>query len=380
MIEVDVIIIGAGASGAGLAFHLAARRRVLMLEAESAPGYHSTGRSAALYTPNIGPPPVRAINQAGSAFFASPPEGLAQAPLLTRRGGLTIARPGAEARLAATLALSSAAHPVRAIDAAAARALAPFVRPEQIGAAAYEPGVMDMDVAAIHQLYLRSAKRDGAALACSARATRIERRGGVWRIEAGGTIAQAPVVVNAAGAWGDAVATLAGVAPVGLVPKRRTAILVEAPGVGAQGPAPLVEVAGEAPYLKPESGRVMVSPADETPVAAHDVQPDDMDVALIVDWLTRLTTIEVKRAPRAWAGLRSFVADGLPVVGFDPDNAGFFWLVGQGGYGIMMSPTLGRLAAALIVEGAAPADLTAAGIDVAALAPRRAALCQRLSS
>jgi D-arginine dehydrogenase len=374
MIEADVIVIGAGVSGAALAFFASARARLLLLEAEDAPGRHSTGRSAALYTPNIGPAAIRALDAASGEFFLAPPPGFAEAPLLTQRGAVSVMRPGEEARLAAALALSSPAHPIHRVEASEAMALAPLLRRELVGAAAFEPGVADMDVAAIHQGFLAGAKRAGARLICNARVERLERRGGRWHARAGALEAAAPIVVNAAGAWGDAVATLAGATPVGLTPKRRTGLIVEAPAGASIARGPLVEMLGEDAYLKPDEGRLMLSPGDQTPVPPHDVLPEEWDVAVALDWLSRVTTLDVRRAPRAWAGLRSFVADGLPVVGFDPVCEGFFWLVGQGGYGIMLSPSLGRASAALIAGESLPADLVARGVAANALAPGRSGL------
>ncbi len=374
MIEADVIVIGAGVSGAALGYFASAQARVLLLEAEDAPGRHSTGRSAALYTPNIGPPIVRALDSASGSFFLDPPAGFAEAPLLTARGAISVARPGEEARLEAALALSSPAHPIHRVEAREARALAPLLRPELVAVAACEPGVADMDVSAIHQGFLVGAKRRGAQLVCNARVERLERRGGRWRIFAGAVEAAAPIIVNAAGAWGDVVAALAGAAPVGLTPKRRTGLIVEAPAGATIARGPLVEMLGEDAYLKPDEGRLMLSPGDQTPVPPQDVQPEEWDVAVALDWLSRVTRLEVKRSPRAWAGLRSFVADGLPVVGFDPDREGFFWLIGQGGYGIMLSPSLGRAGAALIAGEGMPSDLVARGVAAAALAPGRSGL------
>lgn len=373
------MVVGAGVSGAAVAYFASAGARVLLLEAEDAPGRHSTGRSAALYTPNIGPLPVRALDMASGDFFADPPAGFAEAPLLTPRGAVAVARPGEEERLAAALALSSPAHPIRRIGAGEALALAPLLRPELVAAAAHEPGVADMDVAAIHQGFLAGARRRGAQLVCNARVERLERRAGRGHARAGAVEAAAPVVVNAAGAWGDMVARFAGAAPVGLTPKRRTGLIVEAPAGATIARGALVEMLGEDAYLKPDEGRLMLSPGDQTPVPPQDAQPEEWDIAVALDWLSRVTRLEVKRAPRAWAGLRSFVADNLPVVGFDAACEGFFWCVGQGGYGIMLSPSLGRAAAALLAGAGMPADLVARGVAAATFAPDRAGLSRSSS-
>lgn len=368
----DFVVIGAGVSGAAAAWELAAHGSVVLLEAEERPGYHATGRSAALYTPNFGAPLVRAISAAGRDFFERPQDDFADAPLVSPRGALTLARPGEEAALDAVVAASTKRDPILRIGRDEAIARAPAIRAEMIGAACYEPGVADMDVAAIHHGFLRGLRRRGGALVCGARARSLDRADGAWTVAAGGERYQAPVIVNAAGAWGDVVAALAGAAPVGLTPKRRTAIVTPAPSGMPVADMPLIEFAGDMPYLKPDGGRVMASLGDETAVAPHDVQPNDLDVAVLADWLARHTHVAVRVAPKAWAGLRSFTSAGTPVVGFDPVAPGFFWLVGQGGYGIMMAPTLARICADLALRGAVSPDLTARGLDAAALAPSRA--------
>jgi D-arginine dehydrogenase len=369
----DTIVIGAGIAGAALACELAPDRRVALLEAESAPGWHSTGRSAALYTRNYGPPVVQLINAVSHAFFIDPPEGFADQPLLRPRGALTVAPPGATHLLEPVLALSAAGNRIDRIDPAKAMALAPLLRTEFVAAAAYEPGVMDMDVAAIHQGFLRGFKRRGGTLVCDARVQGIERRDGAWQVTARATRLSAPIVVDAAGAWADHVAVLAGVKPIGLVPKRRTAIIVDAPPQFATAlpGMPAVDFAGGDSYLKPDAGRIMASPGDETPVEPQDAQPEELDIATIVDVLERRTHIEVRRVVRSWAGLRSFVADRVPVVGFDEGEPGFFWLAGQGGFGIMMAPALAQAAAALIRHGRLSSALADAGVTAQSLSPAR---------
>lgn len=371
MATYDFAVIGAGISGASVAFELQGEARVVLIEAEAQPGYHSTGRSAALYTPNFGPPIVRRLNAVGRAFFESPPEGFSEVPLLSPRGALTLFKTDDEAEIAAFLTNGTERDPIHRISVAEALRLAPLIRPETVAAAALEPGVTDMDVAAIHQGFLRGFRRRGGTIRQAQPVAALTRDGGGWRLTAGGEEIAAEVVVNAAGAWGDVVAGMAGAAPVGLVPKRRTALVIDGPaGLDLHG-MPLVEFAGDAPYLKPDGGRLMASLADETPVPPQDIQPDDMDVAALVEWLETHTRAVVRKAPRTWAGLRSFVADKNPVAGFDPERAGFFWLIGQGGYGIMMAPTLARVAAALATGDNLPADVAAAGIAADDLSPAR---------
>lgn len=364
----DFLVIGAGISGAAAACELAPHGRVLVTEAEPMPGYHATGRSAALYTRNYGVPVVRAINAASHPFFSDPPEGFAEHPLLTPRGALTVARPGAEGQLDPILALSAPGNEIVAVTDAEVLALAPLLRPEQVGSGVYEAGVMDIDVAALHQGFLRAARRRGAEIRCDARVTALTRQGGGWQVSVGGDTVSAGIVVNAAGAWADQVGILAGARPIGLVPKRRTAILVDPPPACPVERMPTVEFAGDEAYLKPDAGKIMASPGDQTPTAPQDAQPEEWDMAVLVDWLQRHTTLAVGRVGHAWAGLRSFVADEAPVVGYDGAVENFFWLAGQGGFGIMMAPALGRTAAALITGSDFPADL---GIAPAAIAPAR---------
>jgi D-arginine dehydrogenase len=367
----DFVIIGAGISGASAAYHLAQSGSVILIEAESAPGYHSTGRSAALYTRNFGGPVVRRINSASHSFFMTPPDGFSERPLLTPRGALAVAAPGEEDKLDPILNLSVAGNEIEKITAAKALELAPLLRPERVAAGAWESGVMDMDVAALHQGFLRGVKRSGGLLVSGRRVERLDRRDGLWRITAGDAVIEGRTIVNAAGAWADQVGGMAGAAPIGLVPKRRTAIIIDAPPGADIGAMPAVEYAGCPAYFKPDAGRIMASLGDETPVAAQDVQPDEMDVALLADWLQRETLLTVTRIEHSWAGLRSFVPDEAPVVGLDAIAPDFFWLAGQGGYGIMMAPALGRATASLIVSGSLPADLREGGLCEKDISPSR---------
>jgi D-arginine dehydrogenase len=370
-LDCDFLVIGGGISGAAAAFELAAHGKVAVLEAESTPGYHSTGRSAALHTRNYGNAVVRALSRAGLPFFAGPPPGFADHPLLSPRGGLTVGTAEQRPEIDALLALGADNGSVVEVSPAQAVERAPFLKRDGIAHAAYQDGIFDLDVAAIHQGFIKGLKARGGRLLCNAPVAALERIGRAWHLEAGEATARAPLVVNAAGAWADKVAALAGLKPVGLVPKRRTAILVDLPaGTDTRG-WPAVDQAGNGCYCKPETGRIMASPGDETPVEPGDAQPEEEDIAIAADWLERRTNIAVRRIGHKWAGLRSFVADGAPVAGFDEEAAGFFWLCGQGGYGIMLAPVLGRAAAQLAVHGSLPADLVDAGLSAADLAPKR---------
>jgi D-arginine dehydrogenase len=365
----DIAVIGAGIAGASVAAELAAAgQRVVLLEAEAQPDHHTTGRSAALYTVSYGPPVIRALSRASMPGFA-PAEGPA---LLRPRGALFLAR--ADQRDALAALKEELGDAVCRLDADDARARLPILRPDYAVAALLDASAADIDVDALHRGYLRRLAASGGALRCRAGVTGLARNGAGWRIEAGGAVLEAGIVVNAAGAWADAVARMAGVAPVGLVPKRRTALLV-APPPGMRPDAwPMGIDAEEQFYLKPEAGQLLLSPADETPSAPCDAQPEELDVAICIDRIQTAFDLPVRRIAHKWAGLRSFVADGAPVVGHDPDAPGFFWLAGQGGYGIQSAPAMARTAAALALGRALPGDIVAEGVSAEALAPRRATL------
>jgi D-arginine dehydrogenase len=368
----DVVVIGAGMAGASVAAHLAAAARVILLEAEDQPGYHSTGRSAALFSETYGNFPVRVLSRAGRPFYEERAGGVAPYPILTPRGVMVFAAPGQERRLDGAWAELSPLDPtIRRLDADQALKLVPVLRPDRIVGAIVEPGARDIDVHALHSAYLGLLRRRGGALVTGARVERLAYAAGAWTATTASGEFTAPVVVNAAGAWADPVAALAGLPPLGIVPKRRTAAIVPLPPEIDAAHWPLVIDAAETGYFKPEAGKLLISPADETPVPPSDVQPEELDVAIAVERLVERTIISVRRVERKWAGLRSFAADKTPVVGFDPLARGFFWLAGQGGYGIQAAEGLARSAAALILSGVLPHDIGAAGLSAAMLAPAR---------
>lgn len=368
----DVLIVGAGIAGASAASSLASHGHVIVLERESQPGYHTTGRSAALYSETYGNAPVRAITTASRDFFHAPPDGFAEHPLVTPRGAV---RFGPDARRAALHAAFEAQRRLVAsvawIDAQAIAELVPVLRPGFADWGVYEPDAKDMDVDAIHQGFLRGARTRGAQVVCDAEVTAVAFAGGRWTVTTPVGTYAAPVLVNAAGAWCDVLAGLAGVRPIGLVPKRRTAFTFPAAdGVDIRR-WPMAADSEDSFYFKPEAGLLLASPANEDDAPPHDVQPEELDVAIAVDRIETQTTLPVRRIARRWAGLRSFVADRTLVAGFAPDAPGFFWLAGQGGYGIQTSPAMGRIVASLVVHDAMPADLVALGVHRETLAPGR---------
>jgi len=369
--DCDFLVIGAGVSGAAAAWELAAHGTTILLDMEDQAGYHSSGRSAALYTPNYGPALVRQICQAAGVFFNAPPAGFAEHPLLSPRGALTLGIDDPEHKIDELLKDAPPEHPIEEISLARAAELCPLIRPEVFRRAILEPGVMDMDAAAIHQGYLRGFKARGGTLALAAHVTALERSAGMWTAVTPAGRFRAPVVVNAAGAWADRVGALAGLPRIGLQPCLRTVILVEAPPQFCSPRQPVGEVIETWHYFKPEAGRILASPGDETPVDPMDAYPDDMVIAELADYLERHTHLKVERILRSWAGLRSFVPDHCPVAGFDPQAEGFFWLAAQGGYGIMMSPVLGRTTASLVAADALPDDLKERGLTPADLSPAR---------
>lgn len=370
----DILIIGGGIAGAGAAFMLAGQARVLLLEAEAQCGLHSTGRSAASFTENYGPPTIRRLAIASRSFLAEPPAGFAESPIMLPRGMITVARDDQLDALAEELASAQAFAPsIVAISPSEALARVKILRRDYVAGAIIEPHSMEIEVATLHQGFLRGARRQGASILTDAPARAIERRAGLWHVETPAGSFAAPVLVNAAGAWADAVATLAGVTPLGLQPKRRTAVLVPVPpGLDTRG-WPLVNDVGGEFYFKRDAGALFLSPADATPSDPCDAQPDELDIAIAIGRFQQAADMKVDRVQRAWAGLRTFVADGAPVAGFDPHAENFFWLAGQGGYGIKTSPALSLLAAEAILHHRFPDALHDAGLSADDLSPARLA-------
>lgn len=372
MTAFDIAIIGAGIAGASAAFAIGGQARVLLIERENQPGYHSTGRSAAVYAETYGNAAIRALTTGSRSFFTVPPDGFTDHPILTHRGALHVG-PAAAApkleRLAAELRQLVAS--VRTVDAAEIQAFCPALRTEVAAAGLYEPEAMDIDVHALHRGFLRGALAAGASLVCDADVTMLERRDGRWQVTTTAGHFTAPVVINAAGAWADTVAALAGIKPIPVRPKRRTALTFDPPAAIDIAAWPMVIDSDEQWYFKPDAGRLLASPADENDIEACDVQPDEMDLAVAIDRIETATTLTVRRPAAKWAGLRSFTPDRTIVCGFDAAAEGFFWLAGQGGYGIQTSPAMGRVAAELALGHDFPADLRALGVDAARLSPDR---------
>lgn len=368
----DFLIVGGGIAGASAAFELAHHGKVIVLERESSPDYHSSGRSSASFVETYGDDVVRALNTGTLPFLENPPDGFAGQPLLSERGCLHVARkdqlPAIDRLMDATGQLSGN---LRRLKTEEIFELVPILDPAVIVAAVHEPDCRDLDVNALHQGFLKGVRAQGGEVHLRHEVLALEKRQGLWRADTANGRFAAPIVVNAAGAWCDTVAELAGVRPLGLCPLRRTVFTFEPPAEFPCADWPLVLDADENFYFKPSGGFLLVTPADETPSPPSDVQPEELDVAIAVDRFEKTTLLKVKRIENKWAGLRTFSPDKTPVNGMDPDNDGFYWLAGQGGYGFQTSSAMARIAAGLITGTGVPEDLRALGADPNRLSPAR---------
>jgi len=365
----DIVVIGAGMGGVSAAFELAKKNRVILLEREDQPSYHSSGRSAATLIETFDNPVIRGMTLAARLFLERGVDLFGPASILSVRGLLIIAREDQVEALDTEIACAKG--PVEKVDGRRALAIHPGLNDAYVSAAIYDGSAADIDVHAMMQGYLKGLRFRGGRLMTNAEVTAIERHADLWRIETQAGAVEAPVLVNAAGAWADLIAKIAGVRPIGLVPKRRTVINVDPPTDVDVSNWPMVVDVGEQFYFKPDAGRILASPADQTPSPPTDAQAEEIDVAHAVDRLERATTMTVRRVTHRWAGLRSFVDDNTPVVGPAPDAEGFFWLAAQGGYGIMIAPALAWILAAAVVGQDLPTQLTDLGIDAADVAPAR---------
>ena len=372
----DVAVIGGGIAGTSVAAELSKDRRVLLLEMESQPGYHTTGRSAAVYAAVYGPSPIRALTRASRAFFTSPSASHFSTALFRPRPIMMIARQEQAFALDQTIAEVGVMTPVERINESAIRKLNPLVKTGYASAAMLDMSGEDIDVAALHQGYLRQFRDFGGDLRCNATVLGLTHTGRDWQINTGVGEFTVATIVNAAGAWAAHIGGLAQAASIGLIPKRRTAAIVAAPTALAPNTLaslPITIDIEENFYLKPDAGRLLISPADETPSPACDAQPEDMDIALCVERIEQAFDLQVHRIESKWAGLRSFVVDKCPVVGYSTTAPAFFWLAGQGGYGIQTAPALARLAASQVLQRPMPEDIAAEGVDLSEIDPSRLA-------
>lgn len=366
----DVAVIGGGIGGASLAANLGRDLRVAVLEAEMLPGYHTSGRSAAFYSESYGGPAVQPLTTASLPYFRSAEQETGEAWLGVRRGALYVGRAHQVDAVRRMRGLFPGLHMEMLGPEEIARRV-PVLRREWMAAGLWEPGVRDINTATMHQAFLRQVKRNGGVVKTGWRVDGLTREGAGWRIRSGDGEIAASVVVNAAGAWADEVARLAGVAPVGLAPLRRTLVVLRVPQADYRADLPLVLDVDGSFYFKPDAGTYWVSPHDETPSVPCDAQPEELDVAITLDRLEQATTLAISRPERSWAGLRTFAPDRAPVYGFEADVPGFFWCAGQGGFGMQTAPAAGVLCASLIRGAPLPEALRDAGVNAAAYSPAR---------
>ncbi|HPH15322.1 MAG TPA: FAD-dependent oxidoreductase [Burkholderiaceae bacterium] len=371
-IQADYLVVGGGIAAASAGYFLAPHGKVILLEREAQPGYHSTGRSAALFFESYGTPQVRALTQASRTFLERPPAGFCEHPILSPRGALIVSRAGEDDLLADHWRiLDTMASGARKLTASQAHALVPVLRRDMVGGAVYAPNAFDMDVHSLHHGYLRGLRAHGGELMCQSPVQLLQCQGSHWEVRAGGRLYRAPVVINAAGAWCDDIAALAGVMPLGLIPKRRSAFTFEPPRHLKCTSWPMCIGADESWYLKPDAGQLLGSPANADPVSPQDIQPEELDIALGIHRIEEMTTLQIRRPSHTWAGLRSFVSDGDLVGGFDDKVPGFFWIAAQGGYGIQTSAAMGQACAALARHQPLPDAIAQFGLIANMLSPAR---------
>jgi D-arginine dehydrogenase len=379
----DVIVIGGGIGGVSLGYELASDRRVTLLEREKTLAFHTTGRSAALFLETYGNSTIRALTTASREFLMNPPEHF-RSELLAPRPLLQIAAVGRGDALEAMYADVSRLTPdAQLVSPTDAREFFPPLRPELIDCALYEPHSMEVDVHALHQGFVRGLSDRGGRVHTGAGVTQLRRIDGLWHVHTtDGSVHTAPLVVDAAGAWADVVGALAGADPIGLVPMRRSVFMVAAPDDLDTANLATLSDMDEKFYIKPEgrsgargttmgNAQLLCSPADETPTEPSDARPDELEIARAFDDIAEATTLTGRHLRSSWAGLRSFVPDRTPVVGFDTKLEGFFWCAGQGGYGIQTCAALARVGATIVRGEPLPADVIARGLDEADLSPSR---------
>jgi D-arginine dehydrogenase len=350
-------------AGMSIASELSSTHSVIVLEQEAQLAHHATGRSAAAFLESYGGPEVRALTRASRPLLEA---AAVDAPLLTRRPLLWIAGPGREPAIAE---MCRQQPRLDGLSPADAQRMCPVVRTDWVAAAAVEPDAQDIDVAGLHQAYVRSARRNGVTVARDSCVWEATYDGRAWRLRHTSGTVSAPVVVDAAGAWADHVARLFGAQPCGLRAFRRTVVIART-GQPVATSWPLVADVDDTFYFRPDGPHVLASPADETPSEPCDARPEEADVARAIERVNLATTLGIRSVVTTWAGLRTFAADRVPVMGYDPDVPGLFWLAGQGGYGIQTAPALARLSAGILRGDVSP-SAEAPGLDPEALSPAR---------
>ena len=368
----DVLVIGGGMAGVSIGYEMASDRSVGLLEMESTLAFHTTGRSAATFLESYGGPYIRGLTVASRAFLENPPDTFESAPL-SPLPLLWLAPEGRATCCARCTRRSAPCVPdVRLVQPEEAYEMHPILRPGYLELGMIEPGAMEIDVHAVHAGYVRGLRQRKGEIHTSVKVTSASRDAGVWRLtDSQGEEYQAPVVVNAAGAWVDDVAALAGATPVGIMPLRRSIFMLAAPEGLDTSRLPLAGDIDGTFYIKPEGPQLLCSPADEVLQPPSDARPDELEIARALDAIADATTLTTRHIRTSWAGLRNFTPDRVPAVGFDAAAEGFFWFAGQGGYGIQTAPAMARTGASLIRGTDIPEDVAARGVTAAALAPDR---------
>ena len=362
----DIVVVGGGMAGFSAAAELAETHKVCVVEREPQAGYHSTGRSAATFVPSYGPTSIQALAGASEAFFEAAPNDFTAAPLLSPRGEVMMVEAGDEAHIAEGEALG-----LRPLPLDEFKQMVPLIKTDTLIAALHDEHARDLDVDLLLQSYMKLFRARGGTVATKTEVTGFTRHYGAWQVQTSDVDFSCAMIVNAAGAWATPVAELAGAQDIEITPKRRSAVLIDLPDTANVDQWPLCFGAGETFYFKPMGGKLMLSPADATPVEPHDAWADDMALAEAVEKFQNVIDHEVTHIGHTWGGLRCFAEDGNPVAGFDENIDNFFWLAGQGGYGIQTAPALSQLTAALINGRQIPEDIAAQGLEQAAISPAR---------
>lgn len=367
-------MIGGGIAGASIGYELSDASKILLLEQEDAFGYHTTGRSAATYVELLHSQTIFALSRVSRDFLDNPPSGFTETPLLSSSGCILIGGESQRQQLKDAYNQATAlGTEVEMLSASEVTKLVPIMRngPDTLYAAIYEPQAKRIDVDRLLQGYLKGIKTQGSETLLRSEVEKIERSHNLWSIRTARGSFQSPVVVNAAGAWADRIAELAGIKTIGFTPKKRTMVTFDGPENLDISGWPMLGDVGSSFYFVPEAGQLMGSPADETPAPACDIQPDELDIATAVYNIEQHTNLQIKRINHSWAGLRTFAPDRLPVIGFDPGAEGFFWFAGQGGFGIQAAPAMAQLGKALALDLDPERRAVEMEIDPALLLPDR---------
>ncbi|MFF7710989.1 FAD-dependent oxidoreductase [Pseudomonas sp. NPDC007930] len=366
----DFVVIGGGIGGVAAAYELSQHGRVCLLERENVLAYHTTGRSAAISMESYGNRHIRALTCASRAFFEQPPAGLSEVPLCSPRGALIVATAEREAQLRQRFAVVAEQVPsARLLDRQQVLACAPYLAAQRWAAGIHEPSAFDLDVHAIHATFLAGLRRNGGEVRRNQELLAGRRSAGSWQLTTSEGALRAAVVVNAAGSWADECARRCDVPGIGMQALRRTVLSVD-PGCDVQH-TPYLGTLDEDIFIKPEGGRLIVSPCDETPSAPCDAAPEELDLAITMERLEQATALRPTRILNRWAGLRNFVADRTPVLGSDPQAEGFIWFAALGGYGIQTAPAAARLCSAAARGAQVPGDLQLTGLQLATFSPQR---------